>query len=144
MVEYSGWILLIGILIVFIAKGRINLSDILELTKLRESNKNLQALANSLSGQLEEANKTLAHTKEEIKVLQDKVVTLSNQIKESGEKVVDQVKASGEKLEETVKESTSKVEDTIKDRSEAVNEKIDDTINKAKDILNKYKGFIKK
>ena len=72
MVEYSGWILLIGILIVFIAKGRINLSDILELTKLGESNKNLQALANSLSGQLEEANKTLAHAKEEIKVLQDK------------------------------------------------------------------------
>jgi chromosome segregation ATPase len=144
MIEYSGWILLIIVLAVLIAKGKVDLNDILAVTKLREANKNLQALANSLSGQLEEANKTLAHAKEEIKVLQDKVVDLSNQIKESGEKVVEQVKDSGEKLEETVKESTSKVEDTIKDRSEAVNEKIDDTINKAKDVLNKYKGFIKK
>jgi len=155
MVEYGGWILLGIVLVVLVAKGKVDLNDILQLYKLREANKDLQALATSLSGQLEEANKALVRANNEIKNLQHKVEDLTNQIKETGEKVVEQVKDSGKKVEETVKDSTSKVEttvkdtgkkveDTIQDQTKAVNQKIDDTISHAREILDKYKGLLKK
>lgn len=144
MVEYGGWILLGIVLVVLVAKGKVDLNDVLQLYKLREANKDLQALATSLSGQLEEANKALVRANNEIKNLQHKVEDLTNQIKESGEKVVEQVKDSGKNVEETVKESTTKVEDTIQDQTKAVTQKIDNTINQAKGVLDKYKGLLKK
>lgn len=144
MIEYGGWILLGIVLVVLIAKGKVDINSLIELTKLRETNKNLQALANSLSGQLEEANKTLAQAKNEIKNLQNKVATLTDQIKESGEQVAEQIQDSGKKVEDTVKDTGKQIETTIQDKSDAVNQKIDAAINKAKDVLDKYKGFIKK
>jgi methyl-accepting chemotaxis protein len=144
MVEYGGWILLGIVLVVLVAKGKVDLNDILQLYKLREANKDLQALATSLSGQLEEANKALIRANNEIKNLQHKVEDLTNQIKETGEKVVEQVKDSGKKVEETVKDTGKQIETTIQDKSDAVNQKIDSAMDKVKDVLDKYKGFIKK
>jgi chromosome segregation ATPase len=144
MIEYGGWILLGIVLVVLIAKGKVDINALIELTKLRETNKNLQALANSLSGQLEEANKTLAQAKNEIKILQNKVATLTDQIKESGEQVAEQIQDSGKKVEETVKDTGKQIETTIQDKSDAVNQKIDSAMSKVKDVLDKYKGFIKK
>ena len=130
MVEYGGWILLGIVLVVLVAKGKVDLNDILQLYKLREANKDLQALATSLSGQLEEANKALVRANNEIKNLQHKVE--------------ETVKDSTSKVETTVKDTGKKVEDTIQDQTKAVNQKIDDTISHAREILDKYKGLLKK